>query len=195
MNPRGWQPSPELWRLPFLEAKWGAVLWGLMKGTQMATCLPIMPEIPPQVRNVLHIWPQWKCKRCRKHNKSLIPVYEFISLSCPCCKGRGWKACPALELAEKLDLELFMEGSKQRLHRQAAASFKFKTSLADTCVQEASGGSWNDGNTQIIVLWLHLCRAIKIIYTVSFGEAVKKPGLDFQVCLIQLLEIAVHHIC
>lgn len=37
--------------------------------------------------------------------------------------------------------------------------------------------------------------AIKIIYTVGFGEAVKEPGLDFQVCLIQLLEIAVHHIC
>ena len=100
-----------------------------------------------------------------------------------------------MELAGKLDLELFMKGSKQRLQRQAAASFKFKTSLADTCVQEASGGSWNYGNTQIIVLWLHLCRVIKIIYMVGFGEAVKELGLDFQARLIQLLEIAGHHIC
>ena len=58
-------------------------------------------------------------------------------------EGRRLRACLALEPAEKLDLELFMKGSKQRLHRQAAASFKFKTSLADTCVQEASGGSAN----------------------------------------------------
>lgn len=41
----------------------------------------------------------------------------------------------------------------------------------------------------------HLCRVIKTIYMIGSREAVGELGLYFQVTLIQLFEIAGHHIC
>lgn len=53
MNHRGQQFSELL--LPLPVGKAGSCLQGVMKGSQMAICSPVMPEIPPQVMNVLHI--------------------------------------------------------------------------------------------------------------------------------------------
>ena len=195
MNRRGWQLSPELWKLPYLEAKWGALCGVSWRGPRWQSACQSCLKFHPKLGMFYTFDPN---KNARGAGSIINHECHFMSLSASPFKvvvERRWRACLALELAEKLDLELFMTGSKQRPHQQAAASFKFKTLLADPCVQEASCGSWNYGHTQIIVLRLHLCRVIKIISMLGFGEAVKELGLDFQVSLIQLLEIAGHHIC
>lgn len=49
----------QLWELSLLVGKIETHLWPAGEGREprMQSALPIMPEIPPQEMNVLHIWP------------------------------------------------------------------------------------------------------------------------------------------